>query len=91
MTTHLPTPPQGRIPGGGGGGGGKGGDFVQLFDPKVLDKIDLNDPVKRAEWVGAVWEYFNSGGRWDPGRRDRERERGDESMGDRWDRDGGWP
>ena len=73
LTTHLPTPPQGKIPG-GGGGGGKGGDFVQLFDPKVLDKIDLNDPVKRAEWVGAVWEYFNSGGMWDPGRRDWERE-----------------
>ncbi|CUS09333.1 unnamed protein product, partial [Tuber aestivum] len=88
MTTHLPTPPQGKIPGGGGGGGG--GDFVHLFDPKVLDKIDLNDPARRAEWVGAVWEYFNGGGRWGSGRRDGEREDGDESMVDGWDRDGGW-
>ncbi|KAG0633862.1 hypothetical protein HOY80DRAFT_989468 [Tuber brumale] len=87
MTTHLPTPPQGKIQGGGGGGGG---GFVQLFDPKVLDKIDLNDPVKRTEWVRAVWEYFSSGGRWNPGRWDQDREEGDESMGDGWDRDGGW-
>jgi len=65
---------------------------MRLFDSEVLDKIDLNDPVKRAEWVDAVWEYFNSGGRWDPGRRDRTREKGDESMGGGWDhRDGVWP
>ncbi|PWW80452.1 hypothetical protein C7212DRAFT_356579 [Tuber magnatum] len=79
-TMHLPTPLQGKTPGGGG-------DFVQLFDPKVLDGIDLNDPVRRTEWVQAVWEYFHRGGRWNPGRRDGEREAGDESMGDEWIRD----
>lgn len=34
-----------------------------LFDPIFLDKIDLNDPVRRALWVEAVWRFFNSGGR----------------------------
>lgn len=34
-----------------------------LFDPTFLDKINLNDPAKRALWVEAVWRYFNNGGR----------------------------
>ena len=40
-------------------------DFLNLFDPAVLDKIDLNDPGKRDEWVTAVWEFFKMGGKWD--------------------------
>lgn len=34
-----------------------------LFDPMFLDKINLNDPARRALWIEAVWRFFNSGGR----------------------------
>lgn len=34
-----------------------------LFDPTFLDKINLNDPARRALWVEAVWRFFINGGR----------------------------
>ena len=38
--------------------------FVDIFDPKFLDKINLNDPEMRTIWINSVWEYFCSGGHW---------------------------
>ena len=38
--------------------------FVDIFDPKFLDKINLNDPDMRMIWINSVWEYFCSGGHW---------------------------
>lgn len=38
--------------------------FVDIFNPKFLSGIDLNDPTIRAVWISSVWEYFRSGGQW---------------------------
>lgn len=38
--------------------------FVDIFNPKFLSTINLNDPTIRAVWISSVWEYFRSGGQW---------------------------
>ncbi|KAF8445489.1 hypothetical protein BGX38DRAFT_1194859 [Terfezia claveryi] len=38
--------------------------FVNLFDPKFLKNLNLNDPEQRTVWVNSVWDYFCSGGQW---------------------------